>query len=195
MLMTVPDPTDMAYFATVEQVAADLGIGADQLRQQFGIQPGDLVTLGGRVEISERLLGRRNDALSSSALLRASVVAAVQGAVSGMNTAITSAASSNGFKVFDLNAFTKEVRTQGVRAGSAQLSGNYLGGFYSGDGLFPTPTGQAVLANRLLDFVNTNYRTSFPNVAYDSVPRQLPPATPLGPGAESLIAVPRMPRR
>ncbi len=193
ILLTVPDPTDAAYFATVDQLAGDLGTGADQLRQQFGIQPGDLVTLGGRVEISERLQGRRNDPLSTGALLRASAVATVQGAVREMNSAITSAATTNGFKVFDLNAFMREVRTQGVRAGSIQLAGNYLGGFYSSDGIFPTLTGQAVLTNRLLDFVNTTYRTTYPNVAYDSVPRQPAPSAPLGPGIESLIS--KMPRR
>ncbi|HYK87128.1 MAG TPA: hypothetical protein VE398_00040 [Acidobacteriota bacterium] len=193
ILLTVPDPTDTAYFATVDQVAGDLGTGADQLRQQFGIQPGDLITLGGRVEISERLQGRRNDPLSNAALLRASAVATVQSAVQGMNSAITGAATTNGFKVFDLYAFMREVRTQGVRAGSVQLGGNYPGGFYSSDGVFPTLTGYAVLANRLLDFVNATYRTAYPNIVYDSVPRQPAPSAPLGPGIESLL--PRVSRR
>lgn len=195
LLLTVPDPTDMAYFATVDQVAAELGAVPDQLQRQFGIQTGDLVTLGGRVEIGERLQGRRNDPLSSSALLRASVVAAVQSAVRSMNSAITDAATANGFKVYDLNGLLKQIRTQGVRAGSRQLGANYLGGFYSRDGLFPTLTGQAVIANRLLDFLNANYRTNYPNVAYDTVPLQPAPSVPLGPGIESLSGVARKPLR
>jgi hypothetical protein len=191
LLLTVPDPTDTAYFSTVTQVATDLGITADQLLQMFGIQSGDLVTLGGRVEITERLQGRRNDPLSSSAVLRASAVSAVQVAVRSMNSAISDAATANGFKVFDLSAFLRQIRTSGVRAGTAQLGGGYLQGFYSSDGLFPTLLGQAVIANRLLDFLNTNYRTNYPSIVYDSIPRQPAPSPPLGPGIESLSGTPR----
>jgi hypothetical protein len=112
-----------------------------------------------------------------------------------MNSAITDAATANGFKVYDLNGLLKQIRTQGVRAGSRQLGANYLGGFYSRDGLFPTLTGQAVIANRLLDFLNANYRTNYPNVAYDTVPLQPAPSVPLGPGIESLSGVARKPLR
>jgi hypothetical protein len=195
LLMTIPDPTDTAYFATVDQVATELGITPEQLRSGFGLQPGDLITLGGRVEIGDRLQGRRNDPLSSTAVLRSSVVAGIQTAVAGMNSAIASTSAANGFKLFDLNAFMKEVRTSGVRAGSTLLKGGYLGGFYSSDGLFPTLTGQAVLANRLLTFVNFNYRTNYPAISYDSIPQQ--PAAPraLGAGIESLGWISRSPRR
>jgi hypothetical protein len=91
--------------------------------------------------------------------------------------------------VYDLAGFTKEVHDQGVEAGSLHLGGGYLEGFYSSDGMFPTSGGQAVLANRLLEFVNRSWGTNFPPVDAESIAVEAPAVRPLGPGFEALAGL------
>jgi hypothetical protein len=170
--MNAPDPTDTGYFSSVQEVAQLYRIDSATLATQFGLQSGDLVTVSGLVEIADRLRGRRTGSLSSRAVLRASVAASIQNAVRGYNSAIASVGSSNSLRVFDLYAFTKEVRATGVQAGSFRLKGGYRQGFYSQDGLFPSPTGHAVLANRLLQFLNSSYGTNYSPVDVDAVAKR-----------------------
>ncbi|MBI3941339.1 MAG: hypothetical protein HY315_10945 [Acidobacteria bacterium] len=189
LLMSVPDPTDFPYFSGVQNAAQLYGADATTLASRFALNPLDLVTLGGLVEIGDRLRGRRSGPLSDHVVLRAATAAAIRESVQGYNSAIASVASSNGLRVFDLNGFIKEVRDRGVQAGSSRVGGGFQQGFYSKDALFPTPTAHAVLANRLLEFINSAYRTSFPLVDVDAVARRARSTVPLGPGFETLLKV------
>ncbi len=171
VVLNVPDPTATAYFCSIDQAAALYKTDSATLMTTFGLQSGDLLTLGGLVEIGQQLSGRRRLSVSlmGNSVLRASTVAAVRSAVQSYNSAIASAAQQNGFLTFDLNAFYAEAASTGVQAGAHTLRGGYLQGFYSRDGLFPTPTAHAVLANRLLTLLNGTYKQNFALVDVDAV--------------------------
>ena len=47
IVMTVPDPTDTAYFSTVAEAAALQGVSAADLAQRLNLKTGDLLTLSG----------------------------------------------------------------------------------------------------------------------------------------------------
>ena len=53
------------------------------------------------------------------------------------------------------------IKTSGAAAGGVLIRANYLGGFYSLDGVYPSLTGHALIANDILAFVNRTYGTSF----------------------------------
>ena len=52
-------------------------------------------------------------------------------------------------------------RASGVVAGSQFLTADYLGGFFSLDGYYPGETGNAVIANEILNLINSTYGTSY----------------------------------
>lgn len=175
LLLNVPDPTDTAYFSTAQRVAGIYQMNLQDFLSRFGLQGSDLITPGGLVEIGETLSGRRTAPLSASSILRSPVVAAIQDAVRGYNAAIASIASARRIQVFDLAAFYKELRAGSVQAGSTKIGGGYLEGFYSEDGIFPAAIGQALLANRLLQFINTSFGTQFQLLDID---KTVPAASP-----------------
>ncbi|MEZ5399894.1 MAG: hypothetical protein R2729_09495 [Bryobacteraceae bacterium] len=168
VVMTVPDPTDTAYFASTDELGARFGLTGESLRTRFGLAAGDLLTLGGMVEVGDALRGRRDNALSQGSVLSASVASGVRTAVSGYNSAIRTAAQSKGFAVFDLAAILRQVKTSGARSGAASVAGAYLGGFYSEDGLYPSAAGQTILANQVLDFLNSTYGSSYAPAAVEA---------------------------
>ena len=159
--MTVPDPTATAYFASIDELASRFGLAGDDLRARFRLAAGDMLTLGGMVEVADALRGRRGNELSRDAVLSAAVAASVRGAVNGYNTAIRSAAENQRVEIFDLGGFMQQVKVSGTRSGEVSVTGAYLGGFYSEDGIYPSPTGQALLANAILDFLNRTYGANF----------------------------------
>jgi hypothetical protein len=66
--------------------------------------------------------------------------------------------------VYDLNAFFASVRKNGLATGTSTLTADYLGGFYSLDGYYPGQTGQAAIANNMLQLLNSTYGTNFATV-------------------------------
>jgi lysophospholipase L1-like esterase len=166
--MTVPDPTDTAYFASIDELAGRYGLSSADLRTRFNLAAGDLLTLGGMVEVADALRGRRGNALSRGSVLSASVAAAVRGAVSGYNSAIRTAAQGTRAQVFDLAGFLRQVKTSGARLGNVSVTGVYLGGFYSEDGIYPSATGHALLANAVLQFLNSTYGANFAPAAVEA---------------------------
>jgi len=161
VVMTVPDPTETAYFVSTDELAAKYGIAAVDLRTRFGLTSGDLITLGGMVEIADSLRGRRPNTLSANSVLSASVAASIRIAVSGYNAAIRSTVQGKRAVVFDLADLLHQVKASGARTDDGQVTGAYGGGFYSEDGIYPSATGQAVIANAVLQFLNSKYGTSY----------------------------------
>jgi hypothetical protein len=178
IVMTVPDPTDTAYFSTVAEAAAIQGVSAPDLAQRLNLQTGDLLTLAGLVESGDILRGRRQTPLSPDAVLHAATAAAIRSAVTQYNSAVRTAAGKNA--VFDLSAFLHNIRTSGAAAGGARVTGAFGGGFYSTDGLFPNAIGQALIANAILQFVNSTYGASFAAVAVPG-----PPSPAIGPRSDA----------
>ncbi len=162
VLMTVPDPTLTGYFSTLDDAARRYGGSAEELRARFGLAAGDLLTLGGMVEVADSMRGRRGNTLSRGSVLPASIAASVRSAVNSYNESIRSLSAARKLEVFDLADFVRQVRTAGVRAGAVTVTGEYGGGFYSEDGIYPSAAGQALTANAVLQFLNSKFGTGFP---------------------------------
>jgi hypothetical protein len=160
VLVDIPNPLDSAYLSTVDEVAEDYSVEPEQLIQIFGIQADDRITIGGLVEIGDYFEGRRGNLLSSSSVIRSEFANQISLVVDQYNSAIRNALPQRG-DLFSLNQFVREVREEGIQAGSYQIGGRHLEGFYSPDGLFPSPTGQALMANEMLSLLNTKYNAFF----------------------------------
>jgi lysophospholipase L1-like esterase len=165
VMMTVPDPTETAYFVSIDDLARQYGLAGDDLRTRFSLATGDMITLGGMIEIADTLRGRRPNTLSPGSVLSEAVAASVRAAVGKYNAAIRTAAQGKKAEIFDLADFMHQVKSAGARWDGGSVTGAYGGGFYSEDGIYPSSTGQALLANAVLQFLNGKYGSNFAPVA------------------------------
>lgn len=168
VVATVPNPLDTPFFLDLTTVSALTGIPVGDLKASFGFVEGDRVTPSGLVQIGDTLAGRRPPLLTADARLPAGLALQVEATVDAYNSTIRSQAAQHRFLVWDLHALAREVRVSGVAAGVRHLTATPEGGFYSPDWLFPSPTGHAVLANRLISLLNSSYGRNFPAVDVDA---------------------------
>jgi hypothetical protein len=103
------------------------------------------------------------DGLHAGVLLYADEVAAVLQRTAAYNAAITAASTTISAPVFDLHGAFNNVKANGITYGGVTMTATYLtGGLFSYDGIHPTNSGYAVLADLMIQFLNGTYGTSIP---------------------------------
>ena len=98
--------------------------------------------------------------------LTPAVGATLQQSNAALNSAIASTVSANGATLVDVNAVFKQILANGgvYPLNSKCCSIQYGGGFFSLDGLHPSNTGYAVLANDFIQTLDKAYGLSIPQV-------------------------------
>ncbi len=170
LVLTMPDPFDTAYFTTLDGATRLVGAPAATLASRYKLRPDDLLTPNGLMTVGNLVLG---DVIIDNPLfpglgayipgtvVSAATQAAVRDRVQALNVEIVNAAKAVGANVYDLHALFSRIRSEGFEVGTKSLSADFLGGFYSLDGYYPGTTGQALIANELLKFLNQTYGTSY----------------------------------
>lgn len=161
IVMTVPDPTTTGYFTTVAGSTRLTGAPASVATSVYGVNANDLLTVTGVTALAARIEGNDTSPLPAGSVVSASAIAQVQQRVKDINSQITTIAGKYNATVYDLNNLFTRVRANGVFAGQQFLTADYFGGFYSLDGYYPGETGNAVIANEILNLINTKYGTSY----------------------------------
>lgn len=169
LLLTIPDPLDTAYFADFTTAAKILKVERAVLQQLFNIKEDNYITASGLNEISFQLFARTIEPLPSCSVLDSETAAHISACVRGLNAEIIALANEHHVKVFDLNALFHHIKTNGVTVGSRKINAEYLGGFYSLNGYYPGATGQALIANEILHFLNRTYGADFGQIDLRSV--------------------------
>jgi hypothetical protein len=156
------------------------------LANAVGITVQDYITRNALQDLANRLvLGQKVSPLPAGSTLSASVAADITARVNALNAQIVNVAKANGAVVYDLNAFLHRIRIQGVKAGTTTVTGDFMGGFYSLDAVYPAATGHALIANDILTLLNQTYHRNFPMVdvaavaAGDPATQFAPPAGPV----------------
>ncbi|MDQ2969704.1 MAG: hypothetical protein M3R34_01065 [Acidobacteriota bacterium] len=102
-------------------------------------------------------------------LLYPDEVQAIDQRVKDMNVVIKSAAETNGFKYFDFYAFSSDLLANGRTYGGVHVSTAFVSGgmFAYGDAVHMSNIGYTILADELVQFINSSYGTDLerPNVA------------------------------
>lgn len=100
------------------------------------------------------------------------LAAQTESLLAAYNAAITSVATTTkGVALVDLHALLPQT-AYGVPFAIAPgdfVTGTYGGGLYSLDGLHPSNTGYAVIANAFIDAMNRSFATSVPDVNVDAI--------------------------
>jgi len=104
--------------------------------------------------------------LEDGDVLIPSEIQAIETARTAFNTTIAAAADADPDLILvDVAAIMNEVKTSGINYGTGFIDGTYAtGGTFSLDGVHPTARGYSVVANRIIDKINSSFGANIPPV-------------------------------
>ncbi len=184
IVANIPSVTSIPFFTTIPAALKDPASGA-------------IITLYGQTTTGIRALVPGQDLLTlpaSSILLNASgaptgvglspsnsipnqfvldkdEVSKVQTAISTFNGIIQAAATAKNFVLVDFNSFFNNVAANGLNVDGLHLTTAFAtGGLFSLDGVHPTNTGYAVVANEYIKKINEKLGGTIPTINVSTVP-------------------------
>jgi len=137
------------------------------LQTQYGVGPGGYITISGLSNILGALaMGQPFTLATAGDYVPDALAAQTQALNDAYNAAIAAAASSTGATLVDVHGFVKTAYMAGGIPINPPKCCNfqYGGGFYSLDGIHPSNTGYATIANIFIDTMNKAFGTSTPDV-------------------------------
>jgi lysophospholipase L1-like esterase len=169
----IPDVTAVPYLTpaalVLAEVSQEYGIPTSVLSAALGIVPGDYVNPTGTAQIQPILLGQQKGPITDAGVLSAAEVVTVQAQVTAFNQVIAQQAQAAGATLVDINALFKQVTASGLTINGYTGTAAFLGGFFGLDGIHPTNTGYAVVANTYIDTMNSKIGTKIPDVNLSAV--------------------------
>lgn len=144
----------------------------------LGVAAGDSVTLPGLALISDIVEGRVPPPLPPGVVLTAGEADQIRGALDEFNAIIrgqVGALRDEGYPValVDVNAMLDFVDVNGIVLGSHRLTTDFLGGLFTLDGIHPTNTAHAVLANGFINVLNAQFDARIRPVSVGQLNRTL----------------------
>ncbi len=168
VIANIPDVTAVPYLQPAAVVLAEYsaatGVPAAQLSVALGISAGDFVNPTGLGQIPGILHGTQKGPISDAGVLSAAEVVTVKAQVVAFNQVIAQQAQAAGATLVDINALFAKVTSSGVTINGFTGTANFLGGIFSLDGIHPTNTGYAVVANAFIDAMNAGIGTKIADV-------------------------------
>ncbi len=164
----IPDVTAVPYLTPAATIlglySQATGLPTATLSTLLGIVPGDFVTPAGTAEIGAILAHKQAPPLDDAGVLTAAEVVTVKAQVTAFNQVIAAQASAAGATLVDINALFAQITASGLTVNGYPGTATFLGGFFSLDGIHPTNTGYAVVANKFIDTMNAAFKTSIADV-------------------------------
>jgi lysophospholipase L1-like esterase len=168
IVANIPDVTAVPYLTPgaliLAEVSAGSGLPQPVVSHLLGIQPGDLVNTTGLAEvqaaIAALLHGQLPTPLTDDAFLNASEIAQVRATVDQYNAVIAQQVSSAGGTLVDIHAAVQSLAENGITINNYPASTAFLGGLFGLDGIHPTNTGYALIANQFIQAINAGLKTS-----------------------------------
>jgi lysophospholipase L1-like esterase len=173
VIANIPDVTQVPYLQPAALILAETsqqtGLPTSVLSGLLGIVPGDYVNPTGLAEIPLILGGTQKGPINDAGVLSAAEVVTVQAQVTAFNQVIAAQAQAAGATLVDINALFKQVTASGLTINGYTGTATFLGGFFALDGIHPTNTGYAVVANKFIDTMNGAINTKISDVALGPV--------------------------
>ncbi len=189
VLANLPDVTLVPYLTpaayVLAQTSAQTGVPVANLSAILGIKAGDLVNPTGTAEIPLILAGRQAGPITDAGFLSAAEVVTVQAQVTAFNQVIASEAQAAGATLVDIHALFNQTAANGIVENGIPGTTAFLGGVFSLDGIHPTNTGYAVIANTFLSAINSSLGKSYAPVNVGTI-ATLDPLYPPYPGHHAI---------
>lgn len=178
----IPDVTEVGYFEPVAQVAASAGLPLATVTSMLGVGPQDYLRASAITPAQQILTGQAHGPLTTCAsplvgfgpsqipcVLTAADAQTVRTTIVAYNDAIAAEAASHKAVLVDIHALMDQLSANGITIMGQQFTTGFLGGLFSFDGFHPTNTGYAVIANKFIDTINQQLKTSIPDVSLANV--------------------------
>ncbi len=198
IVANVPDVTVVPYLTPaatiIAEVAAATGLTQTEAATELGIQPGDLVNATGlgqvQAAIAAILQNQTPTPLTDAGFLDPTEVSTIQTTVNQYNAAIAQEVSAVGGVLVNIHTFIQNLAQNGITINNYNATATFLGGLFSLDGIHPTNTAYALVANLFIDTTNTALKTTIADVDVSVVAA----ADPLfGPNIKPTFAKPHIP--
>ena len=200
MVANVPDVTEIAYMtpasSVLELFSKVTGLPQFVFSAAFHIYPGDLLNAQGLqdLEADIKLVEALKLPLPLPAgdVLTAANVAVVQSTINGYNQAISRQVTAAGGTVVDMHGLIDSWAAKGITINGYNAKTTFLGGMFGLDGIHPTNTGYALIANQWITSTNTALGTAVPPVNVPAIAARDPLFGP-APGSSGASAPPSTP--
>ncbi len=168
IIANIPDVTSIPYLmpaaGILAQYSAGTGLPVATLSALLGISAGDYVNPAGLSDIPLILGGSKKGPLVDADVLSAAEVVTARATLTQYNQVIAASAASAGATFVDINALFAQISANGVSYNGYTGTTAFLGGLFSLDGIHPSNTGYAIVANKFIDTINAGLKTTIPDV-------------------------------
>ncbi|HEV2646095.1 MAG TPA: SGNH/GDSL hydrolase family protein [Acidobacteriaceae bacterium] len=168
VVANVPDVTSIPYMTAAPLLASEIaattpGLSASVVQAGLGLSNGDLVNAQGLTDVQAQIkalaTGGHLSALPDGDVLTAAEITTVQNTIAAYNQIIQQQASAVGATLVDMHAYFITLQA-GVALNGTTATTGFLGGLFSLDGIHPTNTGYALLANQFIAALNAKFGSS-----------------------------------
>jgi hypothetical protein len=165
VVANIPDVTRTAYLTSVPKLADILNLPLPAVYTLFGLHLGDMVTPYAFPAI--QAMGRSLTHLPDSGpqgpiVIRATRLLQIRATVAAYNILIAIEAAVNGATLVDIYSLVNGLADHGVVVNGQRLTTDFMGGLFSLDGVHPTNTGYAIIANEFIKTMNRSLRAGIP---------------------------------
>jgi GDSL-like Lipase/Acylhydrolase len=178
VIANIPDVTVVPYLTPTEDVAEELGLPLFAIEPILGIRAGDYVTPDAIPLILARLANPLLGPLPSSVVLTAANAKKIRDAVDVYNEIIAEQAGEKDAALVDIHRLANRIRKRGISVNGQVLTNEFLGGVFSLDGVHPTNTGYAVIANKFIEALDLRCGAHIPFVSVDQIAKTDPLVLP-----------------
>ena len=175
IVANIPDVTAIPYLTPAPPSppsSPPLPASPAAIQSGLGLTTGDLVNAQGLSDAEAQVKGLSSGGkltpLPDADVLTAAEIAAVQNTINSYNQVIQQQASAAGATLVDTHAYFATLAA-GISINGVTANNTFLGGLFSLDGIHPTNTGYALLANQFITALNTKFSMSIPAVNVSTV--------------------------
>jgi hypothetical protein len=190
IVANIPDVTEIAFFTPVSRIADWAGETPAAVAAALGTGPGDYLRLSALKPALQILTGSAPGPLPTTCdvpyagfppvpaipcVLTAADAAVVRAQVAAYNAVIAAAvaATPNAILV-DIRSLFDQITANGYNVPGRDLDTGYFGGLFSLDGIHPTNTAYALIANQFIETMNVKLHTGIKNVDVAKVAKDDP---------------------
>jgi phospholipase/lecithinase/hemolysin len=181
VVANIPDVTLIPYMTpaatVINYVASKTGQSASDIGTALGLADGDLVTPQGLDDVESELSAYQQGTplkpLGDADVLTAAERVAVQSLISSYNQVIQQDVSAAGGSLVDMHSYFTTLGS-GLTIDGQMATTAFLGGLFGLDGIHPTNTGYALLANQFIAATNTAFTLSIAPVDVNAVAKADP---------------------
>ncbi len=164
IVANIPDVTMLPYLTpatvVINEVAGASGLPGAVVAAALGIAPGDLINATGLADIEADIAGVASGhppaPLPDNAFLTPAEILAIQNAINSYNQVIAQQAAAAGATLVDIHAYFATLAA-GITINGYTATDTFLGGLFGLDGIPPTNTGYALVANQFVAALNAKF--------------------------------------